>query len=145
MIGISACLAGIPCRYDGRSKGNEECWKLLLAGKAVLLCPEVFGGLDTPRSPSELPPGGASSVLSGKARIINSDGRDVTKEYLNGAEMALEICKENGITEVWLKTKSPACGYGFIYDGTYTRTLTRGNGILAELLIGNGIRVIPKE
>lgn len=128
---ISACLLGEKCRYDGKSKPNESALELLSNYHLVPVCPEVLGGLSIPRKPSE---------IKGE-RVVMIDGTDVTCEYRLGAEKALKIAKENGITVAVLKARSPSCGKGMIYDGTYTGTLTSGNGITVQLFLNNGIKV----
>lgn len=145
MIAISACLAGIPCRYDGKSKPNASCRAALLANGALLVCPECMGGLPTPRPPAELPGGSAQDVLEGKKPIINREGQDVTQAYLAGAQRLLELCQRQGVDEVWLKAKSPACGCGSVYDGSYSGRLVDGDGLAASLLKRHGIRVVSIE
>ena len=129
------CLLGEPCRYDGKSCPFEDAIKLKEKYELVPVCPEVLGGLSTPRSPAERV----------GDKVISKDGKDVTKEYILGAERALEIAKENGCTLAILKEKSPSCGCGKIYDGTHTKTLTDGDGVTAELLKKNGIKVIGES
>ena len=128
---ISACLLGEKCRYDGKSKPVDRV--LALASKYVLIpvCPEVMGGLPTPRKPSE---------IQGD-RVIMVDGTDVTAQYRCGAELCLALARENGCKLAVLKARSPSCGKGAVYDGTYTGTLTVGNGVSAQLLMDNGITV----
>lgn len=133
---ISACLAGESCRMDGRSKPVPEILELVKAGKAVLVCPEVLGGLPTPRSPSERQPDG---------RVVNQLGQDVTAAFARGAERALEICRNTGCVCAILKARSPSCGKGEIYDGTFTGTRIPGNGVCAELLPEAGIQVLTEE
>ena len=128
---ISACLLGEKCRYDGRSKSNLEALRLGAKYELVPVCPEVLGGLPTPRKPSE---------INGE-RVVMVDGTDVTCQYRAGAEKALKIAFENGCTTAVLKARSPSCGKRYVYDGTYTGTLTFGNGITTKLLLANGITV----
>ncbi len=132
---ISACLLGTPCRYDNRSKPNKEVIALASRYELIPVCPEVLGGLPTPRIPAEIC----------KNRVIRADGVDITKEYEKGAKIALEIAKKNNCKIAILKEKSPSCGYGFIYDGTHTKTLTKGNGITAKLFEENGIIIINER
>lgn len=136
MILISACLAGEPCRMDGASKPVEALRDLVQAGKAVPVCPEVLGGLPTPRSPSELQPDG---------RVVNRLGQDVTAAYRLGAEKALTICRETRCSLAILKARSPSCGKGRIYDGSFSGRLVDGNGICAALLQEAGIPVMTEE
>jgi uncharacterized protein YbbK (DUF523 family) len=141
MILISACLCGINTRYDGHSNLNEEALRLLKEGKAVLVCPEQLGGLSTPREPHEIVGGTGADVLDGKARVISINGIDSTEQFIKGAEETLKIAKEAGITKAFLKAKSPSCGCGEIYDGSFSRRKVMGNGVTAELLRRNGIEV----
>lgn len=134
MILVSACLAGFPCRYDGTSKTNEKIVQLVREGKAIPVCPEQLGGLTTPRLPSEIK----------NDRVFSSEGRDVTPEFEKGAAAVLQIAKEYGCTKAILKARSPSCGKGQIYDGTFSGKLVDGNGKTTELLLENGIEVITE-
>ena len=133
---ISACLLGEPCRYDGKSKPCEEVEKL--RGKYLFLpvCPECAGGLPTPRPPAELQADG---------RVVNREGSDVTEAYHRGAESVLALARREGCTLALLKEKSPSCGKGRIYDGSFSSTLIPGNGVCAALLIENGIEVLGES
>jgi uncharacterized protein YbbK (DUF523 family)/inorganic pyrophosphatase len=135
MLLVSACLAGIPCRWDGAEKGEDAIIDLVRRGEAVLVCPEQLGGLTTPRSPSELKDG----------RVISKDGRDVTVEFRRGAEITLAIAKRYSCTEAILKARSPSCGSGQVYDGSFAGRLVPGDGVTAALLKANGIRVWTEE
>ena len=135
MILISACLCGINCKYNGKNNLNEECLELLKQGEAILVCPEQMGGLETPRNPSEI------KIINGEVKVFMNDGKDVTENYKRGAEEVLKLAKELNIKKAIFRKKSPSCGCGEIYDGTFTNTLTKGNGITASLLIENGIEV----
>ena len=128
---VSACLLGVPCRYDGKSKPVKEVIALKDKYELSPVCAEVLGGLTTPRVGAE--------IVGDK--VLRSDGVDVTSEYRKGANEVLKIAKENGCKIAILKSKSPSCGKGEIYDGTYTRTLINGNGILTDLLLKNNIEV----
>lgn len=128
---VSACLLGERCRYDGKSKPCDEVIKLNEKYNLIPVCPEVLGGLETPRTPCEIQ----------NDRVISADGIDRTIEYTTGAQIALEIAKENNCKVAILKSKSPSCGKGKIYDGTFSGTLTDGNGITAQLLSDYGIKV----
>ncbi len=128
---ISACLLGEGCRYDGKSKPCPKIMKLKEKYNLIPVCPEVLGGLETPRTPCEIQFG----------KVISAGGEDRTKEYKKGAEITLEIAKRHNCTYAILKSKSPSCGKGKIYDGTFSKTLTDGNGITAQLLTENGIEV----
>ena len=128
---ISACLLGIPCRYDGASKAQPWAEELAWHHELVPVCPEQLGGLPTPRDPSERREG----------RVVMNTGADVTEQYRRGAEAALRLCRMLGCEAAILKERSPSCGHGTIYDGTFTGTLTDGDGVTAELLLRNGIPV----
>jgi uncharacterized protein YbbK (DUF523 family) len=132
---VSACLAGINCRWDGESRPNKTIIKLVREGKAIPVCPEQLGGLPTPRIPSE---------QKGES-VFRKDGKDVTKEFVRGAEETLKIAKLYECKEAILKTKSPSCGCGKIYDGTFTGKFVDGDGVTAKLLKQNGIRVITEN
>ena len=134
-IAVSGCLLGIPCKYNGQSNKNNEILKLQEKYELIPICPEVLGGLPTPRIPAE--------IISKK--VINQIGEDVTNNYNVGALKALEIIKENNISIAILKSKSPSCGIGEVYDGTFTHTLVAGNGVAAELFIKNNIKVYTEN
>lgn len=136
MILLSACLAGVPCRMDGGSKPCPALLKAAISGEAILVCPEVLGGLPTPRTPSERQPDG---------RVLNAAGEDVTAQFRLGAERALAICKAQGCTRAVLKARSPSCGKGVVYDGSFTRRLVSGDGVFAELLRSQGIEVLTED
>lgn len=140
MLAVSACLAGCKCRYDGEAQKNAGVASLIECGKALPFCPEVEGGMATPRSPSEII-GTASGVLDGNDRVKNCDGEDVSKYFISGAKKMLDFCRRNGITEVILKAHSPSCGFGEVYDGAFCGKLIKGNGVTAELLNQNGIKL----
>ena len=131
---VSACLLGIPCRYDGASKhyhSEKTISELRERYHIVPVCPEILGGLPTPRTGSE------RVGLS----VLMKDGRDVTENYKKGAEATLTLARLLGCDRALLKERSPSCGRGAIYDGTFTETLTAGDGVCAELLLKNGIEV----
>ena len=128
---ISACLLGVPCRYDGKSKPAAKIDALREKYELIPVCPEQSGGLPTPRTPSE---------RCGD-RVVMANGADVTAQYQKGAHSALEVYLREGCVAAVLKERSPSCGSGEIYDGTFTRTLVSGDGVTAELLKKNGIRV----
>ena len=140
MLIVSKCLTGCPCRYDGQSKPVPAVAAMVERGEAIAVCPEQLGGLPTPRVPAELT-GSGEDVLEGRARVITRDGRDVTKEFVRGAYAALAEAKRVGANRAILKAKSPSCGMGQVYDGSFSGVLTDGNGVTAALLIRNGIKV----
>ncbi|MCX8129302.1 MAG: DUF523 domain-containing protein [Clostridia bacterium] len=141
MIIVSACLAGISCRYNGEGSLDGEIRKLLQEGRAIPLCPEQLGGCPTPRRKAEIYKGTGGDVLDGKCIIVDEKGEDVTTRFVRGAEEVLKIAKIVGADKAFLKANSPSCGCGQIYDGTFSGNLTIGNGVTAELLIRNGIIV----
>jgi len=134
---VSACLAGECCRYDGKSNTVNSVKELVESGSAIPVCPEILGGLPVPRIKCEL-----RRNENGSAAINGEDGNDYTVYFTAGAEAALEIARKNGITAAILKSNSPSCGMGLIYDGTFTGKLTEGNGITAELFLKSGLDVI---
>lgn len=131
MMIVSACLAGFPCRYDGKARPCAQVVELIKAGKAIPVCPEQLGGLPTPRTSCEIREG----------RVVDADGRDRTEAYERGAKAVLRIAQTYGATEALLQSRSPSCGSGWIYDGSFTKTLTAGDGVTARLLKENGIQV----
>ncbi len=133
---VSKCLAGEPCRYDGKDNLVPEIRALVERGEAVAVCPEVLGALPTPRTPSEKQPDG---------RILSKQGEDVTEAFVRGAERAAAICRERGCTGAILKARSPSCGKDVIYDGSFTGKLAAGNGIFAQKLLDAGISVMTEE
>ena len=134
-IFVSPCLLGEKCRYDGCSKPNQRVQEVLCGKAYVQACPEVLGGLPTPRKPSE---------ICGD-RVVMVDGTDVTENYKRGAAEALMLCKRLGIKKAILKSRSPSCGKGEIYNGSFTGILTDGNGVCAQLLIEEGIEVYTEN
>ena len=130
----SACLLGIKCRYNGGSSENKKIIELSRKETFIPVCPEELGGLTTPREPSE--------IINGK--VLSASGKDVTENFIKGAMKTLKIAQLNDIKEAIFKQKSPSCGLGLIYDGSFTGKLIHGNGITAELLIRNGIKVISE-
>lgn len=128
---VSACLLGVSCRYDGKSKPNENVISLKDRYNIIPVCPEIMGGLPTPRKASEIQ----------GSQVVMDDGTNVTKEYRKGAEEVLRLCRLFGCKRAVLKEKSPSCGCGKVYDGTFSGKLIDGNGITAKLLMENGIEV----
>ncbi|WP_026885355.1 DUF523 domain-containing protein [Clostridium beijerinckii] len=141
---ISACLCGVNCKYSGKNNLSDRCLKLFREGKAVLVCPEQLGGLQTPRNPVELN-NTASEVLEGNGKALSNKGEDVTKQFIDGAYETLKIAKELGATKAILKEGSPSCGSNFVYDGTFTGNKIKGKGITALLLENEGITVFSDE
>lgn len=127
---VSACLLGVACRYDGASKGlSEDVLRALMARHTLVpVCPEQLGGLPTPLG-----------------RVVMRSGRDVTDAYARGAQQALALAQRFGCTAALLKQRSPSCGHGEIYDGTFTGTRVAGDGVTAALLGAHGIRVYGED
>jgi uncharacterized protein YbbK (DUF523 family) len=132
---VSACLAGVRCRWDGNSRPSKAVIAMVKNGEAIPVCPEQLGGLETPRP--------AAEIIGG--RVFSSDGVDVTDAFEKGAEEALRIARAYECKEAILKSKSPSCGSGEIYDGTFSGKLVKGDGITAALLKKNGIMVCTGE
>ena len=132
---VSACLLGLPCRYDGASKGHPLLPDLLERHTLVPVCPEQLGGLPTPRPPAE---------RRGE-RVVTQCGTDVTVQYRRGAQEALTLCRMFRCDAALLKERSPSCGLGEIYDGSFSRHLVPGNGVTAALLRENGISVFGES
>ena len=126
---ISTCLLGVACKYSG----GDNARPALLA--ALQVCPEVYGGLPTPRTPAE-------RIGS---RVVTAAGADVTAQYRKGAEIALQLARLTGCRVAVLKANSPSCGHGTIYDGTFSGKKIPGSGVAAELLEQNGIAVYTDE
>lgn len=129
---VSACLLGVNCRYNGEGKLHESILKLMDQHTLIPICPETLGGLSTPRLPSE--------KIGDK--VITKDSTDVTEQFQKGAREVLKLAKLYQCKYAILKEKSPSCGAGKIYDGTFTGVLIEGNGVTTELLEKNGIQVI---
>ena len=128
---VSACLLGVPCRYDGKAKIHEGVCSLLERHTLIPFCPEVYGGLPTPRAASE---------RAGE-RVVTKAGQDVTEQFRRGAEEALRLCRLYGCRAALLKERSPSCGHGVIHNGLFDGGLAEGNGVTAALLLQNGIAV----
>lgn len=138
---VSACLTGKDCKWDGGNNRNEELLELMERYRDTvefhLICPEQMGGLSTPRPASEI-------RMTDRA-VINTEGRDVTAEFVKGAELALEIGQQYGCRLAILKERSPSCGCHGVYDGTFSKKMTEGMGKAAELLSANGIRIFGES
>lgn len=131
----SACLLGVMCRYDGKSKPDKKVLKLAKKEILIPICPEQLGGLPTPREKSER--------LNGK--VLTESGKDITENFERGAKEALRIAQFFEIKEAILNSESPSCGSGKIHDGTFSGKIIKGDGVTTELLKKNGIRVTPQE
>ena len=137
MIIVSACLAGYRCRYDGKTVPNDEIVALVKRGEAIPVCPEMLGGLPCPRTPSERSADGA--------RVLMRDGKDVTEAFERGALETLRLARLYECDRAVLKARSPSCGCGRIYDGSFSDTLRDGSGVTAELLMSSGVAVEVKD
>ena len=132
---VSACLLGCPCRYDGAVKADPRVLSLMERHTLIPVCPEQLGGLPTPRLPSERREGG----------VFDRGGKDVTVQYRQGAGEVLRLARLYGCTHAVLKERSPSCGSGQIYDGSFSHVLVPGSGVAAELLAQNGITVLGES
>lgn len=135
MIVISMCLLGTNCTYSGSNNACERAIALFRSGKAIAVCPEQMGGLTTPRIPAEIV----------GDRVVNESGEDVTQQFQKGVEEAARLVWIAGCTHALLKSRSPSCGSGRIYDGTFTHTQVDGNGLFAAKLIEMGITIETEE
>jgi uncharacterized protein YbbK (DUF523 family) len=140
VIIVSACLAGINCRYDGGNSSSSKIREMVKQGKALPVCPEQLGGLPTPRVPSEIIGGDGKDVLAGSAGVINLAGENVTAEYIRGAFEALNIAKLVSAEKAVLKEKSPACGCRIICRGD---SYVSGMGVCAAVFVNAGIKIEP--
>ena len=131
-IAVSACLLGENCKYNGGNNYSEKVSEYVKNHEVIPVCPEVFGGLPTPREPSE--------IVDGIVR--HKDGSSVDKEFRKGAEAAFKIIKEKEVELVILQSRSPSCGVNTIYDGSFSGKIIKGHGIFAEILLKNGIKAI---
>lgn len=134
-IAVSACLLGENCKYNGKNNYDGRIVRLAEDNELIPLCPETLGGLTTPRTPSE----------RRADRVMTKDGRDVTKEFTIGAERAMETVRRNKPDLIILQPRSPSCGKGRIYDGSFTGVLTDGDGVFAAMAIKEGYRVITAD
>ncbi|KYG69093.1 purine-nucleoside phosphorylase [Bdellovibrio bacteriovorus] len=132
---VSACLSGVHCRYDCKAQTRSSIEEMVKNGEAIPVCPEQLGGLSTPRPPAER--------IGDK--VLTNSGADVTAQYEQGALEALRLAQLCGATEALLKSKSPMCGFGKIYDGTFSGNLKDGDGVFAELLKKHGIKITPVD
>ena len=132
---VSACFLKEGYKYNGGANINNKIIELAEKYEFILICPEVQGGLSVPRMPSE--------VVGNK--VVNNIGEDVTTQFTEGAKIALELARKYNIKKAILKKRSPSCGKGIIYDGTFSGNLIEGNGVAAQLLIDNGITVYTED
>jgi len=142
---VSACLVGMECRYDGGHKENAHIKQLVGSGKAIPVCPEQMGGLSIPRPPAEISGGTGADVLAGRAKVINSEGKDVTDYFIKGALQVLKLARMVDCKKAILKEKSPSCGTEKIYDGSFKGKLRGGRGVTAAFLVQEGIEVVNEN
>jgi uncharacterized protein YbbK (DUF523 family) len=135
MIIVSACLAGIRCRYNGEASDCQKVIELVKQGRAIPVCPEHLGGLPTPREPAEQKNG----------KIFTISGKDVTSQFAKGAQETLRIAKLAKCDKAIFKSKSPSCGSGKVFDGTFSGRLVDGDGITTKILKENGIKVVTEN
>lgn len=134
-VAVSACLVGKNTKYNGKNNYNEAVMKYLLDKEYVTICPEAIGGLPTPRVPSERKDN----------KVINKIGEDVTINFFDGAQKEIEKLLKENINIIIVKEKSPSCGYKQIYDGTFTNTLTEGNGVFVDFALQNGFIIYTEK
>ena len=132
---VSACLVGDNCKYNGGNNLNERLVEFLAAHEVAKVCPEVFGGLPTPRAPAEIQ----------KGKVMNIEGKNITKEFTLGAQKAFEIVQKENPDLIILQSRSPSCGIKQIYDGTFSGNKIPGHGLFAELCIKAGYKVLDIE
>lgn len=142
---ISACLVGENVRYDGQNCLQQKLRQLVIEQRAVIICPEVSGGLSTPRLATEIIGGNGEDVLCGKAKVLDSAGNDVSNAFIQGAYKALQLAQKHQITHVILKANSPSCGSELIYDGSFSGNKIQGNGVTSALLKQHGFTVITED
>ena len=142
---VSACLLGINCTYNDNNKFKRHIMQMAKKGLCIPLCPELLGSMSVPRERCEISGGDGEKVLVGKARVITISGRDISANLIDGARKTLAIAKTLGIKRAILKSNSPSCGRGMIYDGTFSGILTKGNGITAAHLLAHGIKVYNEK
>lgn len=145
MFIVSACLAGVKCKYNAKDNCEPKIQALLGREKVQLVCPEQLGGLTTPRPPAEIVSGSGEDVLSGKAKVVTKNGVDVTDSFVRGAKETLRIAQLSGAKGAILKEGSPSCGSSLIYDGTFQGVKQPGQGVTAALLRKEGLRVYSEN
>lgn len=143
---VSRCLLGHPVRYDGGAFDPADLLQRWQAqGRVVALCPEVSGGLPTPRPPAEVLGGQGAAVLDGRVPVVDIDGRDVSAAFVAGADAALQLAVRHGIRYAVLKARSPSCGNHETYDGSFSGTRVAGEGVAAAALRRHGVRVFNES
>ena len=141
---VSACLLGTNCKYNGGNNLEPRVLELMKDHNIIPVCPEELGGLLTPREPCEIQEGSGKEVLEGRSPVLNKKGEDVTADFLAGAKETLALARKHRCALAILKARSPSCGCGSIYDGTFSGRLKEGSGVTAQLLLDNGIVVMTE-
>lgn len=147
-IGVSACLLGIDCKYNGKNNKNESVLEYVKDMECIEICPESYGGLPTPRVPSEIEEGkSGEDFIKDKENfhVYSKEAVDVTDEFIRGAKIALEKLKSNGVEEVIMKESSPSCGVNKIYAGKFDGSKKNGMGVTAALFKENGIKMLSEK
>lgn len=145
MILVSSCLCGEKCKYSGSDNWNQQVVEYCKDKEIIRVCPEVMGGLSTPRNPAEIVGGKAEDVFRGKAKVMDCKGNEVTEAFVKGARAVLELAKAHEIREAILKANSPSCGKGQVYNGKFDGRKVEGNGLTAQLLLEAGVTVKTEE
>jgi len=138
---VSFCLAGVPCRCNGKAKTNPQIVEAVVSGAASAACPEVLGDLPTPSPPAGILEGSGNDLLEGNAKVVAINGEDLTQAFISRAQKVADLAAESGITEAILQDRSLSFGCGAIYDGSHSGTLMEGDGVLAALLKRRGLFV----
>lgn len=142
---VSSCLLGRNCKYNGGNNYNQSVVERLAEAEIIPVCPETLGGLSIPRSPSEIKGGSGQDVLSGRARVVDKKGTDISNYFISGAEKVLKRAERSGCRSALLKARSPSCGSQEIYDGSFSGRTKAGQGVTAALLVAAGIKLINEE
>ena len=145
MILVSACLLDIFSKYNGETNANDLLLKVCRYGRFIPVCPEQLGGLTTPRQPVELTGVSGAAVLHGEGKAVTQDGCDCTPQFIKGANEVLKLARLFPVSAAILKERSPSCGSCFIYDGSFSHTVTPGEGVTAALLRQHGIPVYSEQ
>ncbi len=142
---VSRCLTGYPCSHDGKGRLNKKIRRMVDTGAAVPVCPEQLAGLPSPREAAEIEGAGGAAVLDGEGRALARTGKDLSGAFVAGAQKTLQIARQHGCLKAVLKARSPSCGRGQIYDGSFSGRLKGGSGVTAALLMRTGIEVVTDE
>ncbi len=142
---VSSCLLGVKCAYDGKDRCSDSVRRIFLSYKCIPVCPEMLGGLDSPRERNEISGGSGEEVLDGKAKVVTPAGADNTAAFLKGAAISLKKALAEGVVAAVLKSLSPSCGRGRIYDGSFKGVTKEGSGVTAALLTRHDIRVFNEN